>query len=97
MPTPKLTTAYRQNQKNLYEMPKTFESFRWLLKENLETQDMLLTMMRREAATLGVSKEYYEEYVTQRLDEMMKEIIKEREARERAKRAKAGEKLRGHG
>lgn len=65
------------------EMLKSWQSFEWLLRQEVEKLDHLMFMMYREARTLGVSEGYYKEFVTQHMVQLIDKVAEEREFRER--------------
>lgn len=65
------------------EMLKSWQSFEWLLRQEVEKLDHLMFMMYREARTLGVSEAYYKEFVAAHMVQLIDKVAEEREIRER--------------
>ncbi|WP_405113677.1 hypothetical protein MHH28_07825 [Paenibacillus sp. FSL K6-1217] len=78
-------TTYTQRRRcvDQNEMLRSWQSFEWLLKEEVEKLDHLMFRMYQEARTLGVSKEYYQQFVNEHMCELIDKVAEEREFRER--------------
>jgi hypothetical protein len=86
MPTPKVSTSYKQEKKNESEMMRSWMSYRWLLKEDIRNGDEYrlrgrLDSMRSEATTIGVTLSYHDEFVQRHLAELIQEVERERRGR----------------
>lgn len=79
----KITATDRKRYLDQNEMLKSWQSFEWLLREEVEKLDNLMFMMYREARTLGVSEAYYHEFVNKHMCQMIDKVAEEREFRER--------------
>jgi vacuolar-type H+-ATPase subunit D/Vma8 len=65
------------------QMQNTWNSFSWLLKDKVDQLDHLMFKMYQESRTLGVTEEYYKEFVNTNMYHLIDSVAAEREERER--------------